>query len=130
MYGETPPVIATLSLLAQITLVPVSVALVGACKKVITTSSEEGPQPGLDRDHLKVYEFPDTPLNEVEAELEVLVFPVPKLPPVPDTIDHEPEEPTGRFPCIGIDVSPQVAVPTRSTPAFAIAKLTSIGNSK
>jgi hypothetical protein len=98
VYGDTPPVIATFNLLAQVTLVPVSVALEGARNNVITTSSEEGPQPGLDRDHLKVYVLPETPLNVVEAEVEVLVFPAPKLPPVPETIDQDPVDPTGRFP--------------------------------
>jgi len=71
--------------------------------------------------------FPEIPLKVELATVLVLVWPAPKLPPVPEIIVHCPVLPVGVFPARVTVVNPQVASPVWSGPASATFILTTIG---
>ena len=78
----------------------------GFLLNVILTSSFEGAHGALDIVHRKTYAVPAVPVK-VEVGLVGVVI----VPPVPDTIVHNPVPTTGVLAARVTDVNPHVAAP-------------------
>ena len=73
---------------------------------IVTSSVDAAHKPTAPNVHLNTYVFPAVP---VKFDVGLAAFE--KLPPIPETIDHEPDELAGKFAERATVVNPQVEAP-------------------